>query len=192
MASVGAAFVTIGLGLASMAWACTVQPRVFSVAPSSALPGGTATVNGEGVQAGAPVEVRWNALDGAAIGKATADREGRFAVPVTVPNAPAGVHSIVLVAGNAEGPFALSTTGLGVGRISFQVTSAGAAGAASSPPSGAWTSPSTGYTPPDRTGGGLPLGVGVGLAGLGLVTVFAGSTVVALRRRRLPTKTSRR
>lgn len=163
------------LGATSLAFACSPQPRVFSVAPQAIAAGDTTTVSGEAVQAGAPVEVRWNSLTGQALGQAVATN-GRFSVPVKIPEVAPGIYSLVFVVGDE----ATAASG-GVARASIEVSApAGAAklsGAQSASPWSAVTTPASHSTSP-----GLP--IGIALAAGGTVALFGGFAAATLRRRR--------
>lgn len=96
---------------ATAVWACTAQPRIFSLGPQVGPVGLELTLEGQAV-AGAPVEVRWNSLEGVKIGEGVADPVGNFAVSARIPQAEPGIYFIVVKAGAA-----------GVVRTSFEVTS---------------------------------------------------------------------
>lgn len=172
----GGTLVALVLTVASTAWACTPQPRSFSVAPDTATAKSIASVVGQGVPAGAPVEVHWNSLEGNVIGTATADDRGRFSLPVTVPDGPPGAYSIVFTARGANGSVS------GVGRLPFRLTSA-ASGVAPAAPGKVWSA--AGREPATApSGSGRGVAAGIGLMSLGLVTLAGGSLAVIARRRR--------
>jgi hypothetical protein len=95
---------------ANAVWACTAQPRIFSLGPQVGPVGLEITLEGQAVP-GAPVEVRWNSLQGVKIGEGVADFSGNFAVPARIPQAEPGIYFILVKAANA-----------GVFRDSFEVT----------------------------------------------------------------------
>lgn len=155
---------------ASVAFACSVLPQVsYSLLPESATPGSTVAVEGRNVRTQAPVEIRWNGVGGKVLASVT-PVNGEFLVPVQVPEAAPGIYSLMLVTDNA-----------GVGRTAFEVTGS-AADTPASKPAQLW--PTTGSAVPAQGVGGPSL-VGVGLLAVGLVGLFAGSTVAVARRRRV-------
>ena len=171
-----AAVAAVGiLGGTSMAFACSPQPRVFSVAPQAIAAGDTTTVSGDSVESGAPVEVRWNSLHGQALGRAVATN-GRFSVPVAVPRVAPGIYSLVFV----DGDQASAPSG-GIARASVEVSAPGGVARVASPhtasPWSVTTSPAS-----HSTGPGLPLGLA--LAAGGTVALFGGFAAATLRRRR--------
>lgn len=158
-------------GWASVAFACTAQPQVsYSLLPESAAPGSSIAVRGAAVNTKLPVEIRWNGVKGAVLATAI-PVNGTLWVPVQVPDVPPGIYSLVLVTGDA-----------GVARTSFEVTG----GATPAPQATAQLWPSVGdgqqVPGPDSLG---HASLGVALLTLGLVGLFAGSTVAVTRRRRV-------
>jgi hypothetical protein len=162
----------------SAAYACTPQPRSFSISPKASEARASASVVGQGVSPGAPVQVRWDDLQGAVIGSTTADAQGQFTAPVTVPEAASGVHAVVFVAGDTNQPSLIE-----VGRMSFTV------GPASTQlPAGAvdtWGSVTHGSTTAGGSGSGTYLAAGAGLMGVGVVALTGLATVATVRRRRV-------
>lgn len=171
------------LGASSLAWACSAQARVLAANPPAGLARSPVTVRGEAVTPSQAVEIRWNSVQGERVGSAVADASGNFSAQATVPDAAPGVYSLIVVAGDT-----------GVGRMAFEVTPAldTQPVAALSPAShlngarSAWDSPAR-TQEPSSSPGGLGLGAGVGLLAVGLVVLFAGSTVAVTRRRRVIT-----
>lgn len=109
------------LGTASVVWACTAQPRIFSLGPQVGPVGLQIMLEGQAAGApvgvaqgasGVPVEVRWNSLDGPKIGEGVTDFSGNFAVSARIPGAEPGIYFLIVKAGDA-----------GVVRSPFEVTS---------------------------------------------------------------------
>lgn len=159
---------------ATAAWACTPQPRSFAVSPSMAVAGSAASVVGQGVAPGEPVEVRWNRLDGGVIGTAVADERGRFRADVRIPEAAPGVYSVLFAAGGQP------SKATGVGRLAFEVAGSNGQRASSERPEFWSSQPETHRSNPN----GNSLALGAGLASLGAVTLSAGATLAVLRRTR--------
>lgn len=166
--------VPVLLGWASVAFACSVSPQVtYSLAPESATPGETVTVDGSAVSSRSSVEIRWNGVKGKVLATAT-PTNGAFSVPVQVPEVPPGIYSLMLV-----------TTDAGVGRTSIEV-----AAPASSPSqrvAGAqvWPTAAEAGAAARSTSPG-PGAVGVGLLAVGLAGMVGVSTLAVVLRRRVP------
>lgn len=159
------------LGWASVAFACSVLPQVsYSLLPESATPGSTVVVEGENVRTQTPVEIRWNGVGGKVLASVTPEN-GAFAVRVQIPDAAPGIYSLMLVTDNA-----------GVGRTAFEVVGSAADASGSKATAEVW--PSTEGAVPSGTAAGPSL-AGVGLLAIGLVGLFAGTTVAVARRRRV-------
>lgn len=152
------------------AWACVPFP-MLSVEPSaSAAPGTEVTV--EGLDFGsAPVELRWNALDGPLLAKTQGPI---FSTPVTVPESPAGIYTIVGLGRAPDGSVGAKTA------ASFQVTGP----AAPSPDVPATVAADSGGDDSDDDG---PSTAVVALGGLVLAVAggFVGATVAGRRTRSL-------
>lgn len=112
---------TLLLVVASAVWACTAQPRIFSLGPQVGPVGLQITLEGQAAGApvgvaqgasGVPVEVRWNSLDGPKIGEGVTNFSGDFAVSARIPEAEPGIYFLIVKAGDA-----------GVVRSPFEVTS---------------------------------------------------------------------
>lgn len=179
-----AVFVVVLAG-ASAAWACSAQPRVFSVAPQAAASGDTVLVSGDGAPAATPVDVYWNSLEGKSMGRTTSDAEGTFAISVTVPEVPAGIYSIAFMASPGVGERSAGNAA-GVGRMSFQVVADEPASVASAAGSRTdlWSRDS-GSEGSASSSQGLPLALGVSLFSIGLVALLGGFTLATTRRRRV-------
>lgn len=162
----------VAAGWASVAFACSPMPRVYSVLPESASPGSTVMVEGREVAAPAPVEIRWNGVRGEVLATATAGSDGTFSVPVRVPDVAPGVYSLTLVA-----------PGVGVGRTAFEVTGS-AASAPAGPAVRLWPSASDAAPATAPASNGTST-AGVALLSVGLVGLAAGTTVAVTRRRRV-------
>lgn len=163
--------VAVLLAWASAAFACSPQPKVYSVFPESAAPGSTVKVEGSDIPGTAAVEIRWNGVKGDLLATAPL-AGGRFSVPVQIPDIAPGLYSLTLVTADA-----------GVGRTAFEVTGAAAAAPAAAP---AQLWPSAGNAPSgSEATSWTPATIGVGLLAVGLIGLFAGSAVAVTRRRRV-------
>lgn len=109
--SIALAGVVVVLSAASMAWACTYQPRIVGVTPQATERGAVVTMTAQGVAAGQAVEVRWNGAEGLKLAETRSDAIGNFSVDVAIPDVAPGVYSLVAVAGSN-----------GVARAAFEVT----------------------------------------------------------------------
>ncbi len=178
-----AGFGVIGVTMMVMAWAsvsfaCSVLPQVsYSLLPESATPGSTVMVKGQNVRSQAQVEIRWNGVGGKVLASAT-PVNGAFSVPVQVPEVAPGIYSLMLVTDNA-----------GVGRTAFEVVGSAADTRTLEPAAQLWPQ-SHGPVPADGTAADPSL-VGIGLLAVGLVGLFAGSTVAVARRRRATVEVQR-
>lgn len=157
-----AAFSTIAavIGVAGMAWACTVNAGM--ALSSQTGPVGTETVvKAEGLAPGLAA-IHWNSLSNSTLAQVTADSTGAFTAPVKVPPAAAGIYAVVVV--DAKGD---------VTRSPFEVTGADTAAPANSTSTGS-----------DR---GIPaMALGVGILAAGMVLLAAGFGVAATARRQVP------
>ena len=156
-------------GWASVAFACTAQTQV--TAPPEAAPGATVQVEGKTVPSGGPVEIRWNGVKGSVLATAM-PVDGALSVPVQIPTmTPPGVYAITLIAANGE-----------VGRTALEV---GQPGLVRTPDSSPWSNDAgrPAATAPASSGASS---AGAALLAIGLVGVFAASTVAVVRRRRAP------
>ena len=97
--------VAMVLGGMSLAWACTPHAQV-SVNPDEGHAGAQITVRGTAFVPG-PVQIRWNSESGELLGQASGPN---FSISVRIPQAPAGVYSIVAVATDAHGNYAHGAT----------------------------------------------------------------------------------
>lgn len=161
------------MAMGGLAWACTPQTKIISAAPAFGPAGTQLTLRGNAVAAGQPVEIRWNSVRGQRVGQAVADAEGEFVTEVVAPDVPAGVYSMVVVAGEDAG----------VGRMAYELTSsespASPAGVAD-----AWSSPA-GSSAPAPSAVPPALVAGISLLGVGLVALFAGATVAVANSRQV-------
>ena len=167
LVGISAGMVALWVGVA---FACTPQIRSYAVAPESAAPGSTVTVQGRDISSASPVEIRWNGTRGQVLGVARAGADGSFSVPVQVPDVAPGVYAMTLV-----------STDAGVGRSAFEVTVA-AGLVPASPGANLWSSVADQASAP--VADGPPGAAGVALLALGLVGLAAGSTVAVAGRRR--------
>ena len=165
----GAAVVLGALGLvlsvASMAWACTAQVNV--IGPLSGAPGSEVTVKGGGAPANGQVSILWNALEGPKLATAATDGAGDFSAAVTVPDVAPGVYFMVIAGEDLS---------QGVARMAFEVTP-GAGGAPTLQPASELATAGS-----QSTDSGLAVGAAV--LAVGLVALFSGFTVAAVRRTR--------
>lgn len=173
---VGAASLNLLIGTGVVAaWACTPQPRSFSMKPEAAAAGSVASVVGQGVPAGSPVQVRWDDVRGQIIGSATADDRGQFQASVTIPQGAPGVHTVVFSAGDPNQP---ATTG--VGRLAFKL---GSADGPAERAVAAWGSDGPANAGASGTGHN-DLAVGIGILGFGTVALAGASALAVVGRRR--------
>lgn len=167
LGAVGIVLVAV-VGWAGAAFACTAQSQVL--APPEAAPGATVQVEGRTLPSGGPVEIRWNGVKGSVLASGM-PVNGQLSVPIQIPTmTPPGVYALTLVAATGE-----------VGRTALEV---GAPGLVRTPDASPWSSEgrSPATTPASSGAGSL----GVGLLAVGLVGLFAASTVAVARRRRAP------
>lgn len=141
--------------------ACVPQPLISIQPQSSGPPGSQVTVEGASLGRGA-VEIRWNKLDGPMLAKAVGPN---LSQPVTIPEAPEGLYTVIVVERDPNGGIASS------GRAAFQVTGAGATSPPGSPEQGtgaaaaAADKASSGLDPALAWGGGVALLLAGGLGG---------------------------
>lgn len=159
------------MAAAGSAWACTPQARVVAASAESGPGRSAVVVRGEAVAPAGPVELRWDSVQGPAIGGAVADANGAFSADAHIPDAAPGVHTILVVA-----------QGNGVGRLAFEVTPASVSPAPAGSPS-LWAGPAASTSTASSGLGGTA--VGAGLLGAGAVALSAGAAVAALNRRRV-------
>ncbi len=164
---------TLGLIAISPAAACLPRARLVTVLPlSSGPPGSQVRVEGIGFDpAPNTVDVRWNSSDGPGLATATGPN---FAVEVTIPEAPVGLHGIIVLSRSPDGAVG------DAGRASFQVTGPAAETGSSSPVTRGAPSPTdSGLS--GSTLVGLAVGGGMGLVLLG---AFGGAYFARPRPRR--------
>lgn len=101
---------TLILGIWGMAWACTVQPRILTLTPTSGTVGTHVIVSGDGTIPETEIVVHWNGLGGPRLGVTESAADGTFAVSIVVPAVENGVYSVVI-----------ATQDAGIGRNSFEV-----------------------------------------------------------------------
>ncbi len=148
-----------------IAFACVPQPLV-SLKPYASGPP-TSEVTLEAVAVPGSAEVRWNAIDGVVLARATGPN---FSVVVTIPNVGEGLYAIIVVGRSENGSVAAT------GRSSFFVTGTRtAASLPEQPPQSVAVDRSS-----KRTSPALLLAGGTGLATLGGVV---GSFLTSRRRR---------
>ena len=148
------------LSVASVAWACTSFSTI-TLSTAVGTPGTQVSVAGERAAANAPVEVRWNSRTGALLGTATTDAEGKFAVPVRIPEGLPGLQVVLAV--DATGDTA---------RAAFEIP--GGVTADDARPAPAAPVSSEGGPMSDLALGAGALAAGVFLVGAGAVVVLSG------------------
>ncbi len=184
---VGAAAMVV-TGWASVAFACSPMPRVYSVTPESAAPGSTVMVEGREIGSTSPVEIRWNGVKGPVIGTAVAEdgvHGTEFATEVTIPQSGPGVYYLMLVAADS-----------GIGRAAFEVTAPSTATSPASTPAVAKDAWGT-LDAPLQSGAGTSgssgaLRNGLALLGFGSAALLAGGALAASGRRRVRAEHLRR
>lgn len=153
---------------AAQALACVPMPYVLIQPRASGPPGTTVDVVGSNFETEV-TEVRWNALDGALLAKASGSS---FSASVTIPDDPEGLYTVLAISRGAQGEV------LDVARTPFAVTSRNP---------GAQATPAPAPSPPEPSS---PSPVPPMLVGAGLVAAAgAGGALVARRR---PTPADRR
>ncbi len=110
MARLGRLTVIAGLLLVvvsggSLARACLPQPLISLQPKSSGPPGAEITVNARTINDRA--EIRWNAPDGPLLGTATGPA---FSVPITIPDVPRGLYTLVVIERQPDGGLGSSGT----------------------------------------------------------------------------------
>lgn len=165
-------------GVASVAWACTAQPRIVQLTPLAAAPGSDLSLQGDALAANAPVELRWNALDGQVIGTAVADDGGEFATTAVVPDAAPGVYAVIAV-----------SEAQAVARTAFEVTGPVDPAAFSGSGDALWQADSASELWADEpmetaSDTGVGLQAALVLLSIGLTGLLAASLTAVVRRRR--------
>lgn len=156
------------------AWACTGQPRVFSVLPASAPEGAQVKVSGEATKANTPISIRWNELEGESLGTAVTGPNGAFAVEVTLPKAAPGIYSLVL------------TGDVAAGRTAVEISPSPGSGAAKAfAPADAWSASTVSDVPSSQNPSDTGLALGVGFLSFGLVALASAFALGASNRRRV-------
>ncbi len=151
------------VGVAGLAWACTTFSMI-NLSASAGAPGSEIMVTGQNAAPNTQVVLRWDSRTAPQVATATADADGKFAVPVKAPDATGGVH--VLLATDGQGQIA---------RGAYEISSTGAL--TSAPGSHTGTAPAQ---PADW------LRLGANLLGFGLAGAVAVLGVAVLRRRPVP------
>jgi hypothetical protein len=170
-----AVVITVSLaGWYGAAFACTPTAGVYTVASGTATAGSTIEVAGRDIPSNAPVEIRWNGVRGNVMAAAT-PANGAFSVPVRIPEVAPGVYALTMITANA-----------GIGRTAVEVMPRGLTPALNAVPT--WASGSSRSSDPEPASNSVGSN-GVVLLAVGLVGLFAGSTVMVVRRRRVPAGT---
>jgi len=189
---VTASAVSLGALLATgLAWACTSQPTVIGLVPSALHrapanaegPLGKILVQGQFPASTAPLDIRWNGLDGPILAQALPEANGSFTASVDIPDAPADVYYIV-VADRSGATARVAFQILPPGESPKQASQPGLVGARASADlwKGFATTQSTVSDPgvASRTPGPSKA-LGFSLFGLGLAGVIAGVGFAARR-----------
>lgn len=109
---------------AATAWACVPQPTIVAVQPRASAPaGGQVTVLGDNFD-GAPVEIRWNGLQGTLLGTGNGPS---FSIPITVPDDEPGLYVLTALSRQPGGGVG------GTARASFQIQAGDGAVATAEP-----------------------------------------------------------
>ncbi|HSH58198.1 MAG TPA: hypothetical protein VK988_00890 [Acidimicrobiales bacterium] len=166
--------------LGAFAWACTGQPRFVGASVPTGPARATVAVRGEGAVPSAPVEIRWNGVNGTKLATATADVDGNFQASVTIPEASPGIYSLVAGAG-----------GTTLGRTAFEVTATTARSATPSSPA-RWSARPASADDPSGYGSQWGFRAGAILLGVGLVGLFSASTALTVMSRRRAAASSTR
>lgn len=167
----------VTLMVGGSAWACVPQARLVTLEPGSSGPVGTeVTVEGLAFDPG-PVEVRWDASDGPALGRANGPS---FSVKVTIPEATEGLHAIVVLGRNPDGSIGNAAT------AAFQVAPAGGGGPAAATAAAA-ADDAVSFGDEGEDGDSVDAGaVALGAAGGAGLVLAGGLGQAALSRRRRP------
>ncbi|MEX2289761.1 MAG: hypothetical protein WD794_05470 [Mycobacteriales bacterium] len=161
MAAVG---LLLSMAVAATAWACVPQPTIVAVQPRASGPaGGQVTVLGDNFD-GAPVEIRWNGLQGALLGTGNGPS---FSIPITVPDGEPGLYVLTALSRQPGGGVG------GTARASFQIEAGdGAGGAAATPGSHEEDGPAAAAGPAASS---LVAGAAVGVFAAGALTMWLGT-----------------
>lgn len=120
------ALVTVAAGVA---WACVPLRSFVALQPRASGPAGTqVTVVGLGFDANVPVEIRWNDIVGPQLASASGPD---FRAAVTIPPAPEGLYSVIVVSRGQDGVLGSAAT------ATFLVTGPGGSDGSSGPPGAA-------------------------------------------------------
>jgi len=98
IAAMFAAALAVLLAVTGAAWACSAVSTI-TIAPGAAPAGSRLDVSGQTPTYGSgPLELRWNSASGPVVGSAVVASDKTFATQVTIPQTPAGVYLLTLVA----------------------------------------------------------------------------------------------
>jgi len=98
IAAMFAAALAVLLAVTGAAWACSAVSTI-TIAPGAAPAGSRLDVTGQTpTYGGGPLEIRWNSAAGPVVGAAVVASDKTFATQVTIPQTPAGVYLLTLVA----------------------------------------------------------------------------------------------
>lgn len=173
----------VAVAVASAAWACTAWTAMSPLSEPAGKPGTEVTVRG--TTPNGPVAIRWDGLQGPVL--ATVDiQNGSFATKVRIPEAPPGLHYVV-VSSQGDGGWSRAAF-----KIPGRVPTAPAVGSGTS--SGrlpAQTRPWADAASSETGGGGAGMGPGLVLLAGGSVALVAGFAVLGVRRSRAGTSVVR-
>jgi len=96
------------LAAATMAFACTPRQNITHITPMASPPGKSVTVQGEGLNPGVPVAIRWNGMAGPSLASGNADAAGNYSVTANIPETGPGIYFIIATAGDAQATVARS------------------------------------------------------------------------------------
>ncbi|HSH60049.1 MAG TPA: hypothetical protein VK988_10490, partial [Acidimicrobiales bacterium] len=160
------------------AWACVPQPAVLVQPRSSGAAGTEVTVIGRGF-GDSRAEIRWNAFDGELLGALPGPD---FTTDVTIPQAPTGLYTLVVIVRGPDGAVANTV------RAPFEVVEAGSPATSAA---GLPDSPATGPSPaPARASSGRATAALV-LALLAIALASAALLLGSLRQRTSTAKSIR-
>lgn len=175
---------TVGTIAATAAFACT-NLATLNLSSATGKPGDTVTVTGSSfnvAKAGpsAPVNLRWNSVDGPALATAQPDPAGNISATFAIPDGQPGYYVIIATQRDAQGVDTYGTPA----RASFKIL--GPNGASAAQPAG--SSSAAGVSSNGSSSGLIALTVGLGALGLALFGAGFIAFARQARRREVPVK----